>query len=262
LSASSALHGQSATTRHLQRELPGQADSIDGRRVGGPSVQECCASGKSEWQLQKALRRRWLSVGAQMDGEVLFLAGWEVMTNWEVNDAHKRWDLPSADFVLLDKQGRLVVMELKTALRGPGDCLRALCQVTHSAVRLTESFTVGKLAKLSAGCRGGQSTRAQSDPLGFLRDAHMEFFSLNAPAQLAGAQVRRVVAACQFGPRWPSMSQFFTTSPDDVLRAHLESRYRLDAPSNIAMRRFLDLPNHVPPGSPDVRTLRVGTVQR
>lgn len=88
----------------------------------------------SEWQLQKALRGRWLSEGAQIDGEVLFLAGWEVMTNWEVNDAHKRWDLPSADFVLLDKQGRLVVMELKTAIRGPGDCLRALCQVTHSAV--------------------------------------------------------------------------------------------------------------------------------
>jgi len=194
-----------------------------------------------------------------IDGEVLFLAGWEVMTNWEVNDAHKRWDLPSADFVLLDKQGRLVVMELKTAIRGPGDCLRALCQVTHSAVRLTESFTEDKLAKLSADCRGGQSTRAQSDPLGLLRDAHMEFFSLNAPAQLVGTQVRRVVAACQFGPRWLSMSQFFTTPPDDVLRAHLSSRYRLDARSNIAMRRFLDLPNHVAPGSPDVRTLLVDT---
>jgi len=101
----------------------------------------------NEWQLQELLRARWLTEGIVIHEEPLFLAGWEVMTNWQRNDAHGRFNLPSADFVLLDKQGRLVVLELKMRVRSPGDCLRALCQVTSSAVGLPESFTLGKLAE-------------------------------------------------------------------------------------------------------------------
>jgi len=196
-------------------------------------------------------------MGALIDGEPLFLAGWEVMTNWEVNDAHGRFNLPSADFVLLDRQGRLVILELKMGIRSPGECLLALCQVTHSAVRLSETFSVDKLAELSATCRGGPSTDPQSDPVGLLRDAHGKFFSLSAPAPLVGTMVRRAVAACDFGPRWPSMVEFFTASGEDVLRAHLESRYSTGAKGNRAMKRYLNLPNPLPGCLPRVSTLQV-----
>jgi len=64
------------------------------------------------------------------------------------------------------------------------------------AIRLAESFTLGKLARLSADCRGGPSTRSESDPVGLLRDAHMEFFSLPAYVPL-GVEWRRAVAACE-----------------------------------------------------------------
>jgi hypothetical protein len=211
----------------------------------------------NEWQLQAVLRARWLTGGVVINDEPHFLAGWEVMTNWQRNDAHGRFDLPSADFVLLDKQGRLVVLELKMRVRSPGDCLRALCQVTSSAVRLAESFTLGKLARLSADCRGDPSTRSESDPVGLLRDAHMEFFSLPAHVPL-GAEVRRAVAACEFGPRWSSAVEFFTDSRKDVLRAYLESHYVVDARSNLAMRRYLELPSSLR-DSPEVATVLVGT---
>ena len=211
----------------------------------------------NEWQLQEVLPSRWLTEGVVINHEPHFLAGWEVMTNWQRNDAHGRFDLPSADFVLLDKQGRLVVLELKMTIRSPGDCLRALCQVTHMAVRLAESFTLDKLAELSADCRSGPSTRSESDPIGLLRGAHTKFFSLSAPAPLSGAEVRCAVAACEFGPRWPSMVEFFTTTRTAVLRAHLESHYRVDARGNLAMRRYLELPNPLR-DSPKVATLVVG----
>lgn len=211
----------------------------------------------NEWQLQEVLRSRWLTEGVVINDEPHFLAGWEVMTNWQRNDSHGRFNLPSADFVLLDKQGRLVVMELKMKIRSPGDSLRALCQVTHMAVRLAETFCPMKLAKLSADCRGGASTRSKNDPVGLLRDAHTEFFSLTASVPLVGTEVRRAVAACDFGPRWPSAVEFFTNSRKDVLRAHLESHYRVDARSNLAMRRYLELPNPLR-DSPKVATLVVG----
>ena len=213
----------------------------------------------NEWQLQEVLRSRWLIDGVLVKDEPHFLAGWEVMTNWQRNQAHGRFDLPSADFVLLDKQGRLVVLELKMRIRSPGDCLRALCQVTNSAVRLAETFTLDKLAKLSADCRGVSSARSEGDPLGLLREAHTEFFSLPASVALLGAEVRRAVAALEFGPRWPSSVEFFTGSRKDMLRAHLESHYRLDARSNIAMLRYLELPRTLPRFSPSVATVLVGS---
>lgn len=211
----------------------------------------------NEWQLQEVLRSRWLTEGAVINDEPHFLAGWEVMTNWQRNDSHRRFNLPSADFVLLDKQGRLVVMELKMSIRSPGDSLRALCQVTHMAVRLAETFCPMKLANLSADCRGGASIRAKNDPVGLLRDSHMEFFSLPAHMPL-GVEVRRAVAACEFGPRWPSAVEFFADSRKDVLRAHLESHYRVAARSNLAMRRYLELQGSLR-DSHEVATVLVGT---
>jgi hypothetical protein len=204
------------------------------------------------------LRSGWLTEGVVINDEPHFLAGWEVMTNWQRNDSHGRFNLPSADFVLLDKQGRLVVLELKMRIRSPGDSLRALCQVTHMAVRLAESFTLDKLAKLSADCRGGASTRSKNDPVGLLRDVHTEFFSLTASVPLVGTEVRRAVAACDFGPRWSSVVEFFTNSRKDVLRAHLESHFRVEARSNLPMRRYLELPNPLPRCSSEVTTLLVG----
>jgi hypothetical protein len=113
-----------------------------------------------------------------------------------------------------------------------------------------------KLAKVSAACRCGPAADVQSDPVGLLRDDHAKFFSLRAPVRLVDDEVRRAVAACDFGPGWPSMVGFFTDSRNDVLRAHLESHYRVDARRNQAMRRYLDLPNPLPRCSPEVSTRR------
>ena len=77
------------------------------------------------------LRARWLTEGVVIKDEPHFLAGWEVMTNWQRNDAHGRFNLPSADFAILDKQGRLVVLELKMRVRSPGDCWGTLSGDEH-----------------------------------------------------------------------------------------------------------------------------------
>lgn len=220
-------------------------------------VRECCTSGMNEWQLQEVLRSRWLTDGVVINDEPHLLAGWEVMTNWERNDAHGRFNLPSADFVLLNRRGRLVVLELKMRIRSPGECLRALCQVTHMAVQLAETFTLDKLAKLSVECRGDASTSSKSDPVELLREAHQKFFSLSAPAPLVATEVRRTVAACEFGLQWASTLEFFTDSSDDLLRAHLQSHYGVTARSNLAMRRYLELPSPLARCSPEVATLLV-----
>ena len=212
----------------------------------------------NEWQLQEVLRSGWLTEGVVINDVPLFLAGWEVMTNWQRNDSHGRFNLPSADFVFLDEHGQLVVLELKMSIRSPGDCLRALCQVTHMAFRLAESFTLDNLAKLSADCRGGSSTRSRNDPVGLLRDSHKKFFSLSKPVPLVVTDVRRAVAACEFGPRWPSVVELFTSTRNDALCAYLKSHYRVDARSNKAILRYLELPNPLPRCSPEVTTLVVG----
>ena len=93
----------------------------------------CCNPGMNEWQLQEVLQSRWLTEGVVIHEEPHFLAGWEVMTNWQRNDSHGRFNLPSAHFVLLDKQGRLVVMELKMSIRSPA------CQTSHGLSPLCPS---------------------------------------------------------------------------------------------------------------------------
>lgn len=124
---------------------------------------------------------------------------------------------------------------------------------------MAESFTLDKLAKLSADCRGGASTRSKNDPVGLLGDSHKKFFSLPSPVPFLATAVRRAVAAREFGPQWPSAVEFFTTTHNDVLRTHLESHYRMDARSNLAMRRYLELPNPLPKCLSDVTKLMVDT---
>ena len=211
----------------------------------------------NEWQLQKALRLSWLTLGAVIDDEPRFMAAWEVMTNWEVNDAHRRWDLPSADFLLLDRHGNLVVLELKLRIRTPGESLLALCQVTHSAVALAETFTPHNLASVSAVCRRGQVDDPENDPLDSLSHAHARFFALSAVVPLVASEVRRVVASANFGPGWPGMVEFFTTTGRADLRARLEANYRLDARGNRSMKRFLELPNPLPGCSPGVSSMQI-----
>ena len=170
----------------------------------------CCTSGMNEWQLQEVLRSRWLTEGVVINDEPHFLAGWEVMTNWKVNDAHREWNRPSADFVFLDGQGRLVVMELKREIQSPGESLRALCQVTCSAVSLAKAVTLDKLAELSSACRGGPTSGSQSDPVGLLRDAHAEFFSITSPAPLLGSGSDALwlpSSSAPVGQRWWSSSR-------------------------------------------------------
>lgn len=211
----------------------------------------------NEWQLQKALRRTWLAVGAVIDDEPHLMAAWEVMTNWEVNDARRRWDLPSADFLLLDRHGNLVVLELKTRIRSPGESLLALCQVTHSAVALAETFTADKLASVSAACRRGEDDDPESDSLDWLSQVHERFFSLSDPVPLVAREVRRVVASLSFGPGWPAMVNFFATTGRAELRAHLESNYRTEARRNRSMERYLELPDPLPGCSAGVSTMKI-----
>ncbi len=46
----------------------------------------------TEWRLQKELTAAWYSSGGIDTGdERLLLAAWEVMDNWQINDAHRHW---------------------------------------------------------------------------------------------------------------------------------------------------------------------------
>jgi len=53
------------------------------------------APNETEWSLQKRLATDWLSrETVVLHEEPLFLAAWEVMTSYRINDARRHWSEP------------------------------------------------------------------------------------------------------------------------------------------------------------------------
>lgn len=166
----------------------------------------------TEWEHQDELEARWVREGVALDGETLLLVGREVMTNWARNDAHVQWNKPSADFIALDREGRLVVIELKTKITTPMEAARAACQVTAMALALGGSVTWPRLesayAELNGGAIGGDLSTAWR---GFVGRAALLAVTDYSP-------VRRILAAARIGPRaWGVWLEYEQATPAELL---------------------------------------------
>ena len=134
---------------------------------------------ETEWSMQKRLTASWLGQEqVRLNGEPFFLAAWEVMTNYKVNDARRHWNAPSIDFLFLDSSGRVVLVELKRAVRTPREGWNVVCQVSHRAQALAVGFSQPLIESAYTDCRSGLDGRAtRSTDLAPLLQAHADAFS-------------------------------------------------------------------------------------
>ena len=133
----------------------------------------------TEWALQKRLTNHWLRDDLViLDGEPLFLAAWEVMTSYRVNDARRHWSEPSIDFVFLDAAGRMVMVELKREVRTPLDAWSVICQVTHRAHVLASGYSASRLEGVYRDCHSGANGRKSNPtPARGLLEGHARAFA-------------------------------------------------------------------------------------
>jgi hypothetical protein len=212
----------------------------------------------TEHQLQKRLTQEWLSDGVQLGSERLFLAAWEVMDNYGINSAQHGFGRPAIDFLLLDRSGRLVAVELKMQVQTALDSWAVLCQVTHRAHLLAAAFSPERLRSAYELCHSGQRGRVdlRSD-VEDLEQAHARFFGSSPLAPMPGTPIRRVVAAPVFGGSWPTILEQFSTGSREAV-GQLLGRYSGRTGRGREIRRWLDLPAvSVPLVMPEVATLAV-----
>lgn len=196
------------------------------------------ASDETEWSLQKRLTRSWLrDEVVVLDEEPLFLAAWELMTDFRINDSRRHWSLPSIDFVFLDRVGAMVLVELKRKVMTRRDGWNVICQVTHRAHELAAGFSTKRLETAHIDCYSGTDGRVRGAvaPTNLL-DAHAHGFDQPALQELPGAPVRRLVMAKEFGSVFAHV----------LHRANSESRERVVATldqfkARGEIRRYLDL---------------------
>jgi hypothetical protein len=199
----------------------------------------------NEHQLQKWLTQIWVREGWSLAGEQLFLAAWEVSTDYSINDAKIRFGVPAVDFVFLDREGQLVCVELKMRVGTPRQAWSVLCQVTHRAQNLAVSFTPERLAAAYTACWSGRHGRVAHNPAAAeLRQAHARFFHGNR-RPIVGRPVRRVVAACSFGRNWELLHERFVTESTEAITADL-ARYRQRRKGTDELQRWRELPKPLP----------------
>lgn len=236
-----------ATCEHPRVEI--QADvGVDTYVLG----MECT---DTEWSLQKRLTNHWLQDDLViLDGEPLFLAAWEVMTSYKVNDARRHWNEPSVDFVFLDAAGRMVMVELKRDVRTPLDAWSVICQVTHRAHVLASGFSTSRLEGVYFDCHSGADGRKSNPtPVGRLLEGHARAFAQPALESLPGVPARRMIMACSFGPTFSEILQLANTAPREQMIA-LVSHYKPRG----EIKRFLELVHD--PSFLDPRPIRAVTI--
>ena len=170
---------------------------------------------ETEWSLQKRLTRSWLGgEPAVLVDEELFLAAWEVMTDFRINDSRRHWNAPSIDFVFLDRAGRMVLLELKREIRTPREGWSVVCQVTHRSHELAAGYSQARLEMAYVDCHSGADGRKTGSVVPTdLVQAHADMFSQSALTELPGCPVRRVIMAKEFGSalarscRWQTRRQ-------------------------------------------------------
>jgi hypothetical protein len=212
----------------------------------------------TEHQLQKRLTQEWANNGVPSGSERLFLAAWEVMDNYRINSAQHGFGRPAIDFLLLDRSGRLVAVELKMQVQTALDSWAVLCQVTHRAHLLAAAFSPERLRSAYELCHSGQRGRVdlRSD-VEDLEQAHARFFGVSPLPKLPGVPIRRVVAAPVFGASWPTILEQFSAGPREALDKRLE-RYSGKTGPGREIGRWLDLPaDSVPLITPGVAAFAV-----
>jgi hypothetical protein len=193
---------------------------------------------ETEWSLQKRLTNKWLRDDlVVLDGEPLFLAAWEVMTSYKVNDARRHWSEPSIDFVFLDATGRMVMVELKREVRTPRDAWSVICQVTHRAHVLAAGYSDSRLEEVYHDCHSGADGRKRNltTVSGLLED-HARAFAQPAFRSLVGLPARRMIMACSFGSKFPEILQLANSAPRGQMIEVLD-RYKPRG----EIKRFLEL---------------------
>ena len=178
------------------------------------------------------------------------------MDNYRINSAQHGFGRPAIDFLLLDRGGRLVAVELKMILLAPRDCWSVLCQVTHRAHLLAAAFAHDRLESAYQECRSGRHGRVETTgDVPALRQAHAAFYDCDPLPTLPGLPARRVVAAPVFGPSWPAILHQFTTGPRQAILEEL-ARYSPNGQSGREFRRFRELA----PDSESLHTAEVATL--
>jgi hypothetical protein len=175
-------------------------------------------------------------------GERLFLVAREIMVpTWEINDAHGRWDLPSIDFLALDASARLVAIELKVRISEPKHAWLALCQVTHRAVQLERTYTPDRLLTAWRACSSVQHEQIGNAAVSDVFEEHRVFFGLASPRAQATTDVRRIIAATEFGRTFPSLLANFNARPLPRTLDALDDRYRAARASRNEFQRLRDV---------------------
>lgn len=210
---------------------------------------------ETEWSLQKRLTRSWLGgEPAILDGEELLLAAWEVMTDFRINDSRRHWNAPSIDFVFLDRAGRMVLVELKRAIRTPRESWSVVCQVTHRSHELAAGYSQARLEIAYVDCHSGADGRTTGSVVPTdLVQAHADIFRESALTELPGCPVRRVIMAKEFGSAFGQVLSLANSRAREQVVAAL-GRYKPRG----EIRRYLDLP--VDPSFVDAEPIRAVTV--
>jgi len=188
----------------------------------------------NEHELQLRLTELWTAEGLRLNGRRHFLVAWEVMSpSWRINDAGKYWSEPSADFLVADEKMRFTVVELKRSIPGVKSCWLVLSQVTHRAVELSRTISKANLEQAYVACWSGAHGRIQGrNPPVLLAEHHRRFFGLGSCAEFRVHEVRRCVAAREFGSSWRSVLREFNQLTGDAKR----SRVRAELTSKMAER--------------------------
>lgn len=210
---------------------------------------------ETEWSLQKRLTRSWLGgEPAILDGEKLFLAAWEVMTDFRINDSRRHWNAPSIDFVFLDRSGRMVLVELKRAIRTPRESWSVVCQVTHRSHELAAGYSQARLEMAYIDCHSGADGRMSgSVATTGLAHAHAGMFSQPALPELPGCPIRRVIMAKEFGSAFGQVLSLANSKTRDQVVAAL-GKYKPRG----EIKRYLDVP--LDPSFVDSEPIRAVTV--
>lgn len=197
----------------------------------------------TEWELQKALTHRWLSdQPVLLGGEPFFLAAWEVMSDYRINDSRRHWNRPSIDFLFLDRHGHLAALELKLVVNSPRQAWGVLCQVTHRAYVLGEAYCQPRLEAAYVDCYSGLDSRHEStEHVDSLLLAHARAFSQDPLERLPGVPVRRFVMATSFGPSFDRVLSTFNHAGHDAVTTALRSYAQ-----STELKRFLAIPESRP----------------
>jgi hypothetical protein len=194
---------------------------------------------KTEWDIQDELTARWIKDGGAIcNQKKLFFVAREVMSpSWLINDKNNKWNEPSIDFVFIDANGEIWLIEIKRTIKTPRDAWSVLCQVSHRAVQLQKSYSFAKLRSAYLSTQGNGNPH-KSD----LLEEHKIHFDLSNPISIDVIQdgpFRRVVAANSIAENFSDIKSHFSNSNIVELQKHIRENYNIA--NSREFERFLEI---------------------